>query len=70
MCNNMAKILMDRIKKEFSISEAARMLKEKGSLFTEVFTHGTLSVEFYKPNKIDLQQPHYNTRHSTPTYRI
>ena len=24
----------------------------------EVFTHGSLSVEIYKPDQIDLQEPH------------
>lgn len=26
--------------------------------FLKLFTHGTLEVEVYKPEKIDLQQPH------------
>lgn len=28
------------------------------SPFLKVFEHGTLSVEVYKPEKVDLQQPH------------
>jgi mannose-6-phosphate isomerase-like protein (cupin superfamily) len=27
-------------------------------LFIELFNHGTLSVEFYKPDKVDKQKPH------------
>jgi mannose-6-phosphate isomerase-like protein (cupin superfamily) len=44
--------------REISIERAASLLKESGHVFTEVFTHGTLSVEFYKPENIDLQKPH------------
>jgi len=41
-----------------SIPQAAALLKQSGKLFTEVFNHGTLSVEFYKPEKTDNQTPH------------
>ncbi|MGZ3755175.1 MAG: cupin domain-containing protein [Mucilaginibacter sp.] len=41
-----------------SITQAADLLKHSGNLFTEVFKHGTLSVEFYKPEKVDNQTPH------------
>jgi mannose-6-phosphate isomerase-like protein (cupin superfamily) len=44
--------------REISIDRATQMLKESKALFTEVFKHGTLSVEFYKPDKADIQQPH------------
>ena len=30
----------------------------EGRLFQEMFAHGTLSVEIYKPEKQDFQQPH------------
>ncbi|MFD0749738.1 cupin domain-containing protein [Mucilaginibacter calamicampi] len=43
---------------EISIHNATTLLNASGCVFTEVFKHGTLSVEFYKPNKVDLQQPH------------
>jgi mannose-6-phosphate isomerase-like protein (cupin superfamily) len=33
-------------------------LTDRNQLFLEVFTHGALSVEIYKPNKKDLQTPH------------
>ena len=41
-----------------SITQAADLLKQSGNLFTEVFKHGTLSVEFYKPEQTDKQTPH------------
>lgn len=39
-------------------SKALTQLKESGKLFTELFAHGSLSVEVYKPEEKDLQQPH------------
>lgn len=41
-----------------SVDQAARLLDESKSLFTEIFRHGSLVVEFYKPEKFDLQKPH------------
>lgn len=38
--------------------EALELLKESGQLFMEIFKHGTLTVEIYKPEITDLQQPH------------
>lgn len=43
---------------EISIQQASEKLLASGGVFTELFTHGTLSVEFYKPEKIDRQTPH------------
>jgi len=40
------------------IQKALAALKYSPEEFKELFTHGTLSVEIYKPNKIDKQQPH------------
>ena len=37
---------------------ALEKLSKVKSPFLNVFEHGTLSVEVYKPEKIDLQQPH------------
>lgn len=34
------------------------MLGKQEKPFIEIFTHGSLSVEFYKPEKVDLQTPH------------
>lgn len=38
--------------------EALQKLTTVESPFLKVFEHGTLSVEVYKPEKVDLQQPH------------
>ena len=38
--------------------DALHILGSSTKPFVEVFQHGTLSVEMYKPDKIDLQQPH------------
>ena len=40
------------------VSDARTWLAESGALFLEVFAHGSLSVEIYKPIGEDLQQPH------------
>ena len=45
-------------KQNITVEEAAALLQERGSLFTTVFTHGTLLVEFYQPDGVDHQQPH------------
>jgi len=36
----------------------AKLAKAQGSEFVTLFLHGTLQVEFYRPNKIDRQHPH------------
>jgi mannose-6-phosphate isomerase-like protein (cupin superfamily) len=38
--------------------EAVTQLSGHSSRFKELFRHGTLSVEVYKPIQVDLQQPH------------
>jgi mannose-6-phosphate isomerase-like protein (cupin superfamily) len=38
--------------------ETLQKLAEIDSPFLKVFEHCTLAVEVYKPEKIDLQQPH------------
>ena len=43
---------------EISIQQAKQTLIASKSVFTELFRHGTLVVEFYKPDKIDHQKPH------------
>ena len=43
---------------EISIEMASKLLQESNGLFTEVFKHGTLSVEFYKPKEVAPQTPH------------
>ncbi len=37
---------------------ALSALARSGRLFLEVFKHGSLVVEVYKPDRVDLQQPH------------
>ena len=44
--------------REISIDTAAKLLKKSKSVFVELFNHGTLVVEFYKPDKADKQRPH------------
>jgi mannose-6-phosphate isomerase-like protein (cupin superfamily) len=39
-------------------TEALNQLSDSHKLFIELFTHGSLSVEIYKPNKKDLQASH------------
>jgi mannose-6-phosphate isomerase-like protein (cupin superfamily) len=39
-------------------NDAIAQLKKEEKLFIELFKHGSLSVEMYKPNGIDLQMPH------------
>ncbi len=48
------------MKTQMKISSASALdqLKKSGSLFKELFSHGTLSVEVYRPVGSDLQQPH------------
>lgn len=43
---------------QISTQEGLDKLKESQKLFLEVFKHGTLSVEVYKPEQVDLQTPH------------
>lgn len=41
-----------------TFAEAERALSASDKPFVELLTHGTLSVEAYAPEKVDLQQPH------------
>ena len=43
---------------KISPSEALSKLKTEKEQFINLFQHGTLSVEVYKPDKVDHQQPH------------
>ena len=38
--------------------EALKTLEADEGPFKTLFGHGTLSIEIYKPQKVDLQQPH------------
>lgn len=39
-------------------TEALEKLAQSGKEFLELFKHGTLSVEVYRPDQVDKQQPH------------
>ena len=41
-----------------TISHGFKELEAATESFQTLFEHGTLIVEFYKPDKVDLQQPH------------
>ncbi len=41
-----------------NVSDALRQVSQQESPFLELFKHGTLSLEMYKPEKVDLQEPH------------
>lgn len=41
-----------------SISKAHQLLSDHDKPFKELFTHASLSIELYKPDKIDHQLPH------------
>jgi mannose-6-phosphate isomerase-like protein (cupin superfamily) len=41
-----------------SASSSLEKLNSSNKLFLELFNHGTLNVEVYKPVKEDLQKPH------------
>ena len=41
-----------------SPEKALKTLAGQSSPFINLFEHGTLLLEIYKPDKVDLQQPH------------
>ncbi len=43
---------------KLSAADALSRLAAAGTVFTEVFHHGTLTVEVYQPRQADLQTPH------------
>ncbi len=44
---------------QVSIKQALNQLGSEGvKLFEQVMAHGSMSVEIYRPNKVDLQTPH------------
>lgn len=40
------------------LGDALNKLKNSGNEFVELFTHGSLLVEIYKPDEVDNQKPH------------
>jgi len=47
---------MDKFK--ISTAEALAKLGEAQKPFIKLFAHGSLEVEVYQPDKVDLQEPH------------
>lgn len=43
---------------KISKNDALAQLAKNESPFLTLFEHGTLSVEMYRPQQVDLQQPH------------
>jgi len=41
-----------------TIANALQNLEGEEAPFKELFNHGSLNIEIYKPNGVDLQQPH------------
>ncbi|MDT0608215.1 cupin domain-containing protein [Croceitalea rosinachiae] len=48
----------DELVMKINPEEALQKLTNQSSQFLKLFEHGTLSLEIYKPEKFDLQQPH------------
>lgn len=46
------------MKNRLTISHALNAVKKADKPFVELFKHGSLVVEMYQPQKVDLQQPH------------
>ncbi len=44
--------------KRLTIQNALKELSAQSKPFKTLFEHGSLQVEIYKPEKIDLQEPH------------
>ena len=43
---------------KIGLNDAIEILKKSENYFIELFGHGSLSVELYKPKKVDTQLPH------------
>jgi len=43
---------------KLSFTDSLKSLRNDDTLFRTFFTHGSLTVELYKPHKVDLQKPH------------
>ncbi|HWA82312.1 MAG TPA: cupin domain-containing protein [Fimbriimonadaceae bacterium] len=41
-----------------TITNAEAALADATEPYVQLFQHGSLAVEFYKPDRVDLQQPH------------
>lgn len=45
-------------KTRLTVRNGLRQLADSGAPFTVLFRHGSLVVEIYRPQGVDLQQPH------------
>lgn len=43
---------------KLNIQEALKHLQDEQVLFATLFSHGSLEVEMYKPQRVDMQKPH------------
>ena len=43
---------------KITVDEALRALAGREQTYRELFTHGTLSIEIYRPEGVDHQEPH------------
>ncbi len=48
----------DLMPERLTPGHALRRVQQHKQPFIELFQHGTLVVEMYQPDKVDLQQPH------------
>lgn len=49
---------MNELKERLTVNSAVIALSKIDSPFVELFKHGSLVVEMYQPEKVDLQTPH------------
>lgn len=45
-------------KNKISLQAAVTSLQQENALFKTFFTHGSMELELYQPQELDLQQPH------------
>ncbi len=43
---------------KIAVKDALQQLQNSNKSFLQLFNHGTLQIELYKPDKIDDQSPH------------
>lgn len=54
----MQSLLLPSKNMKIAATEALSTLADSHKHFVELFAHGSLKLEIYKPEQIDLQQPH------------
>ena len=50
--------MVTAVKAKFPVEESMSALKRSGNLFAELFRDKNITVEIYKPERMDLQAPH------------